>query len=308
MKSNSYIGLLDSDTILVKHPKTQRQVKLHRVIAMKTFQLKPSNIQGINHIPTAEKHKLVMQKYLDSIQKTYDSFDSLIAAAIEKEEVEKIKKLTTEKIKCEIELNRFRSEFTKNDVLINSPDSLLLPKTIEIYTIGGYVESLDNLDPENPVWVDHRARVFDNAKILDNSLVTENCIIYDNAKIVNSRVQNYARIHDDCYIESSNIKDLTEVKNNAVVKNCLLENASMVFESANITNCILNTGALCRGNSVVKNSIVLDTSQIQGDTEVTDCILEYRSCLLSGTHNNLNISDNIELETRISEGEIPRYW
>jgi NDP-sugar pyrophosphorylase family protein len=308
MKSNGYIGLLDNDTIIIRHPKENREIKLHRVIAMRTFQISPKSIQGITDTETAQKHKKLMQRYLDTIQKAYDSFDGLISNAMEKNDAEKVKKLATEKIKCEYELNRYRSEFTKNDKLLDNPDSLIIPKTIEIYTIGGYVESLDNLDPDNPVWVDHRARVFGNAKILDGSYVTENCLVYDNAEIVNSRIENYARIHDNCRIESSHIKDLVEIKHNAVVKNSLLENASMVFEESQIDNCILNTGALCRGKSWVTNSIIIDTAQIQGDSRVTGCVLENRSCILSGTHTDSNYNENLELETRISEGEIPRYW
>lgn len=308
MQSNGYIGLLDSDTILIKHPKKHREIRLHRIIALKTFQLKPTCIQGITDIETAKKHKQLIEKYLDSVKKTYDNFDSLIANAMEKNDNEKVKKLATEKIKCEHELNKLKSEYAKHDKLISDPDSLLNSKTIDIYTIGGYVESLDNLDPDNPVWIDHRGRVFDNAKILDNSHITENCLIFDDAVVINSRIEHYARIHDNAKIESSNIRDLVEIKNNAFVKNSVLENSSMVFENAKLDNCIMSTGTVCRGNSKIKNTIILDTSQIQGDSLVENCILENRSCLLNGEHIGVNFNETIELQSKTSEGEIPRYW
>jgi carbonic anhydrase/acetyltransferase-like protein (isoleucine patch superfamily) len=307
MQSNGYIGLLENDTILMRHPKNNTHVKLYRIIALKTFQLTRNSIQGITDTTTALKFKNLSKRLLTETQRRYESYDSMIENALQNKDIKKAEKLSIEKIKIESDMKRLTSEFRKHDYLLDNPEHLLQPKTIEIYTIGGYVQSLDNLDPHIPVWVDHRSRVFDNAKILDGSHITENCIIYDNAIVKNSRIENYVRIHDDAYIESSNIKDLSEVKNSANLKNCILENSALAFENAIVENTIITTGALCRGKSKTKNTLVLDMARIQGDSDVSNCLLQGMSCLLTGTHDGLNFDEDTELESRIGEGEISNF-
>lgn len=307
MQSNGYIGLLENDTILMRHPKNNTHVKLYRTIALKTFQLTRSSIQGITDIDTALKFKNLAKRSLTEIENRYSSYDSMIENALKNKDSKKAEKLLIEKTKIESDMKRLTSEFRKYDYLIENPEYLTQPKTIEIYTIGGYVQSLDNLDADNPVWVDHRSRVFDNAKILDGSHISENCIIYDNAVVKNSRIENYVRIHDNAYVESSNVKDLSEVKNSANIKNCVLENSALVFENANVENSIITTGALCRGASQTKNTLVLDMSRIQGDSVVSNCLLQGMSCLLNGVHEGLNFNEETELESRIGEGEISKF-
>ena len=183
------------------------------------------------------------------------------------------------------------------DLRILNNSNILDTKTIEKHTIGGYVESLDNLDPVNPVWVDHRARVFDSAKILNGSLVTESCVIFGNAEIDASRVKHYARVHGNAKVTKSTVKDLSEIKGDAKIFNCQVGNSAMVFENATVNDTILETGSCIRGNSIVINCILKDTAQIQGDSQVTNCKLGGRAVILEGNHENETFYEDYNLKT-----------
>lgn len=227
MVQNSYIGLLDKDTITIKHPITKQDVKLFRVISLKSFRL-----EIYNH---------------------------------------------------------------------ENPEEPIL-KPVKQFSIGGWVQSLDNLDTE-PVWVDHRVRVFDKAKIVSGSLVTENCLIFGNSVIESSRLENYCRIHGDAHVKNCKISDLTEVKGKTRIENSILKNSSMVFEDAIVENCELSVGSCIRGKAHVKFSKLTDTSQIQGDSQVSNCELSGRSVILTGVHENQNYfqDDNLKIDFFDSE-------
>jgi len=231
---------------------------------------------------------------LESIQ---DNLKVVIDDLNLQEEFRRVKELQSE-----LDVNSHKLESLKTlhedlSLKIENNRNILDTKTVEIHTIGGYVESIDNLDPTTPVWVGHRARVFDSAKILNGSLITESAVIYGNAQVDCSRVKHYARIHGNSKVVKSTIKDLSEIKGNAQLSNCQVSNSAMIFEDAVVSDSILETGSCIRGNAVVKQTILKDASQIQGKTEVLNCKLGGRAVLLEGQYQNQSFYEDYNIKT-----------
>lgn len=302
MLQNDYVGLLDADTIKVKHPITKKEIKLYRTIALKTFKLDRYDARILKQLDELKDKKLVTKNEIYELEQKQENFKVVISELTSKEEYRRVKELQSEYDLNENGLEKLQQTLDEINLLSENYQNILDTKVIEMHSIGGYVESLENLDPDNPVWVDHRCRVFDNAKILKGSLVTEGAVIFGNSIIESSRVRNYARIHGDAHIINSSIQDLTEIRGKSRVINTHVKNSAMIFENSRVEDCVLETGSCIRGNSYVKSSILKDTSQIQGDSEVINCKLSGRAVILNGNHQNESFYEDYNLKTE-SQGE-----
>jgi carbonic anhydrase/acetyltransferase-like protein (isoleucine patch superfamily) len=81
-------------------------------------------------------------------------------------------------------------------------------------TLGGYVESEDNLSQDGDCWVDDDAIVHGNARVFGNALVYGNARVYENA-----RVYGEARVHgDSCVHEEARVYENARVYGNARVR------------------------------------------------------------------------------------------
>jgi carbonic anhydrase/acetyltransferase-like protein (isoleucine patch superfamily)/uncharacterized coiled-coil protein SlyX len=297
MVQNDYVGLLDADFIQIKHPVTKETVKLYRVIALKSFKLDRYDSVILDELNKFTDKRDQLLQNINDLKSKQENLNQVIQDLQLQEEFRKVKEHQSELDKNSKQLEFLTNEFEDVDLKIQNSKSILDTKTIELHTIGGYVESIDNLDPDVPVWVDHRARVFDSAKILNGSLVSESCVIYGNAEINASRVRHYARIHGNAKILKSTIKDLSEIKGNVVLTNCQVGNSAMVFEDAVVNNTILETGSCVRGQANVDRSILKDASQIQGNSQVINCKLSGRAVILDGMHQNETLYEDYNLKT-----------
>jgi carbonic anhydrase/acetyltransferase-like protein (isoleucine patch superfamily) len=297
MVQNNYVGLLDVDTINVKHPITKKTVKLYRTISLKTFKLDRYDSAILSELASYEIEKSNIEKQINELAIKQENLNSVINDLRLTEEFKRVKEFESELHLNSKLLEDLNLKLEDVNLNIENNKNILDTKTIEIHTIGGYVESIDNLDPDNPVWVDHRARVFDNAKILNGSLVTESSVIFGNSEIDASRIKNYARIHGNSKITKSTVKGLSEIKGNVKLFNCQVSNSAMIFEHADVSNTILETGSCIRGNAVVDRSILKDTSQIQGNSQVVNCKLGGRAVILEGEHSNASFYEDYNLKT-----------
>jgi carbonic anhydrase/acetyltransferase-like protein (isoleucine patch superfamily) len=297
MIKNDYVGLLDADFIQIKHPVTKQSVKLYRVIALKTFKLDRYDSVILDELNKFTESRDRILQEINELKSKQENLNQVITDLQLQEEFRKVKEHQSELEKNSKHLEILETEFEDLDLKIQNNKNILDTKTIELHTIGGYVESIDNLDPDIPVWVDHRARVFDSAKILNGSLVSESCVIYGNAVINASRVRHYARIHGNAKLLKSTVKDLSEIKGNVVLTNCQVGNSAMIFEDAVVNNTILETGSCIRGQANVDRSILKDASQIQGNSEVKNCKLSGRAVILNGVHHNETLYEDYNLKT-----------
>lgn len=167
---------------------------------------------------------------------------------------------------------------------------------VEKYSVGGYVQSLKNIDSETLNWIDGKAKVFDNAFISSGTYVNNNALIFGNAKVSHSRVINYARICGDSNVTDTLITDLAEIRGSSTVVGSELYNSSLIFEKANATDCKLYNGANLRGNSVSKSCTLYDTSEIGGNANAENCILTGGAYFKNDIHLNETIDRDLELK------------
>lgn len=302
MKQNSYIGLLDKDTITIKHPQTKKDIKLYRVISLKSFKLDNFDKLGQEKLEFAQKKLLELENSLKNLRNRHEDLKLVHEKSVLQENFQESKEFVKEIDKVLFDIQETENLIVDAQKHVIQCQDSIQSRTIKVHTIGGWVQSLDNLDNE-PVWVDHRSRVFDNAKIVSGSLVTESSVIYGNAVIESSRVKHYARIHGNTHVKDSFVLDLSEVKGNAIVEKCTINNSSMIFENAKVFNTILSVGSCIRGNSNVQDSILQDTSQIQGDSTVSNCTLSGRYVIESGNHSNERFYKDDNLKTYYEETE-----
>lgn len=297
MIENSYVGLLDSDTIVVKHPITKRDVKLYRIIALKSFRLDRFDSNTIDLIDKYEKEFVNFQLEFESLKIQQEDLQTVIEKFTAEGEHAKVKEHTNTLTPISKRVYELENELNEVKSKLDHYRSIAEKRTIEVHSIGGYVQSIDNLDSDFPVWVDHRSRVFDNAKILNGSLITESCVIFGDAVVNASRLKNYARVHGKSEVSNSYLEGLCEVKGNVKLTRCQLSNSAMVFEDAVVENCILSTGTCIRGKSNVIDSMLTDASQIQGDSIVKNCKLSGRYVIMEGEHINQSYFEDYNLKT-----------
>jgi len=303
MVQNEYIGLLDSDTIVFKHPITKKDTKLYRVISMKTFKLDRYDSEILSELKSLQEKKDTNQLIISDLNEEIQNLSQVIDELTLKEEFKRVNELRNDIQNKEKLLENLNSILDDLNLKIENCKNIMDTRTIEIHTIGGYAQSIDNFDSENPVWLGNRSRIFDDAKLLNGSLVTESALLFGNSKIECSRIKNYARIHGNCQIVKSTLQDLCEVKGNAKLTNTQVKNSAMIFENAIVTNTILETGAFIRGNCSVNNSILKDASQIQGDSYVDNCRLSGRYVITEGNHSNQSYYEDYNLKTEFYSNE-----
>lgn len=297
MIQNDYIGLLDSDTIVFKHPVTKKDTKLYRVIAMKTFKLDRYDAQILNELKLLKEKFGLKENVISDLQEEIENISKVIDDLTLQEEFKRVNELRKDlQVKQKL-FEELSSDIEDVKLKIANCENIKDTRTIEIHTIGGYAQSIDNFDPKNPVWIGNRARIFDSAKLLNGSLITESAMIFGDAKVDCSRIKNYARVHGNAEVIKSTLQDLCEVKGNVKLTNTQVSNSAMIFEGATVSDSILETGACIRGNCVVNKCILKDASQIQGDSEVINCKLSGRYVILEGRHINQSYYEDYNLKT-----------
>lgn len=178
--------------------------------------------------------------------------------------------------------------------------------TIPIYSIGGYVESLDNIDDETaPCWIDNRSRVFGNAIIKDGSYISDNCIVYGDAVVSKSNLKNYVRIHGTSEVIDSELSGLSEIKGSPKIERCTISNSAMIFENPLVTDTHMDVGSCIRGNAHVIGSTLTHTSKIQGESIVYNCKLENQTVISEGEWKDQTFSQVVQMkEERGQDSEI----
>lgn len=169
-------------------------------------------------------------------------------------------------------------------------------KHIKKYDIGGYVESIENIDPTNPVWVDNTARIFDSAKILNGSYIRNVALVYENATVIGSEVADHCRVHGSSIIENSKILNLSEIRDGAKIQNSEIRKSSKISGNAQISDSIFNIAASAAGDCIVKNSTISDVSEIRGTAIVSNCKYSGRVVREADEWNNETIDKEIKLE------------
>ncbi len=171
-------------------------------------------------------------------------------------------------------------------------------------TIGGFVESLDNIDSDTYNWLDHRARVFGKAKISHGTYMTESSAVFDNADVRGSRLKNYSRVYNDAVVIDSQLNDLVEVRDNSSLINCKMYNSSMTFKNANLNDCTMKMGSSVRGDAILVNCQLNDTCQVGGTAKLVSCELFNDARVFDGEHRDESFDDEQILHSEVFGGEL----
>lgn len=173
-----------------------------------------------------------------------------------------------------------------------------LNRTIEKYEIGGYVESIRNLDPDFPVWINNTGRVFDNAVLLDGSVMNNNCMVFGDAEVTNSKISGNSRIYGNAKVTNSIVADLASIKDNAIVTNCEIINSPLIKDDCELVDCMVHTGVTFGGGAKATNCTIGDTSIIRGTTILDGCTISGHVVLTEGNHDGITLHKEIDVKAR----------
>ena len=167
-------------------------------------------------------------------------------------------------------------------------------------TLGGFVESEDNLSHKDRCWI------YDNAEILGKAKVYDNAKIYDFVRIFDN-----AKVYDNAIISGNSV-----VCDNAIVyHNAMVCNNAQVYDNAKVHGrTIICDNARVYGNAhvydyamIYDNAKVYDNAQIYSHAEIfgnakvygNGSVSEYMSIKFADVNCSLinNILENIRCQT-----------
>ena len=176
---------------------------------------------------------------------------------------------------------------TLNNITLRRIRALKDFGTIKKGTLGGYIESDNNLSHNGTAWIHDNAKVFGDALITDDAHVHRNAIIKDKTLI-----------EDDAFVtDNAIIQDHASVSDSAIIR----DNARIYNNASVYGNALIQDKASISGNAQIYEYAV-----ITGTSQVTDNTLVYGKATLRGNvivTGNAQIKDNANLydHVRISE-------
>ena len=143
---------------------------------------------------------------------------------------------------------------------------------VEKGTIGGFVESEDNLSQEGDCWVYDNAKVYGNAKVSNDARVEDESCVFGNAGVFGDAViSNMAKVYENAKVyKSAWIQDASKVHGDAEISGRVtVREDSDIFGHACITGDSLIYDSLVYGNATVKgDSIISSGAKILGYTVI----------------------------------------
>ena len=122
------------------------------------------------------------------------------------------------------------------------------PPIVEEGSLGGYIESENNLSHIGKAWIKDNAKVLGNSKVLDNAMVSENAIVRDNAMLIhNATASGNAIVCGDSSVEN----------NSSIYGDAMILGASTICGDSDI----LDKSKIC--DSSIENSIIFDDAIIE---------------------------------------------
>lgn len=124
-------------------------------------------------------------------------------------------------------------------------------------TLGGWIESEENLSQEGDCWVGDNAKVFDEARVYEDAHVMDNAIIRD-----------YAKIHGKalCF-GNAMVRGSAEVYDGATLSGkAFVSHDAKVYGYAKVRH----DAAVIDKAKVYGNSIIRDSARIYGTAEICD--------------------------------------
>lgn len=156
------------------------------------------------------------------------------------------------------------------------------------HTLGGYVESADNLDSNDNSWIGGNAQVFGNAVVTGNSLVDVDSVVYgsDNnapCTIIHSMITNNAIVTGTSTITNSILSIRAGVSGNAIINDTRMRGSSVIMSKGNLTvrGCNLSDIAYIKAQGLVDACTLSDAG---GISSIDNSTLTVTHCNISGTY------------------------
>lgn len=174
---------------------------------------------------------------------------------------------------------------------------------IESGTIGGFIESEDNLSHDGGSWVMNNARVYGNAQVYEdacvygnawvfrNALVYENALVYGNARVFgNVQVYGNARVSGSAWVSGN-----AQVYGDALVFGdahvygdaCVSGNAqvyenSQVFGNAQVYEnaCVSGNAHICKNAAISSNEDYIVVKGVSGEQTPLTFFLTNKSTIM----------------------------
>ena len=169
-------------------------------------------------------------------------------------------------------------ELTDNFIRLDDKTTLYRIRALKDFnnikegTIGGFVESEDNLSQEGDCWVYDNAKVYGNAKISNDARVEDESCVFGNAEVFGDAVvSNMAKVYENAKVyKSAWIQDASKAHGDAEISGRVtVREDSDIFGHACVTGDSLIYDALVYGNATVKgDSIISSGAKILGYTVI----------------------------------------
>ena len=176
--------------------------------------------------------------------------------------------------------------------------STIIPK----YSIGGYIESIENLSTDDESWVGGNAKIFGGAVVTMDSLVTDDAIVYGNVVVektyiggVNRTFSNDTSTNSNFRIHNSIFTDKSVVEGigNSLIMNVVATNSALLKRNIGVLDTVITGGSFIV-ESTVNNSKLFNVSGIKRST-ISNCNLFERFTYVDTTASDETNSSFIEL-------------
>ena len=218
-------------------------------------------------------HKGIYHGDADSQYKTFNQLSALVGFDVESD----VKEFLDDSDEM---WENWKYRLLKNDTITYRGHTLYRIQAKQTFTcndigiaegsLGGYIESPDNLDFENSAhtcWVDDNAKVYGNAQVIEFSYVGENAIISGNAV-----VDYLARVTGNAVISgNAQIKGMSHIYGNArVSKGAWILGQAEVYDNAIVTGAsTVADYAKVGGYAVLENKAqVFESAIISGNAHI----------------------------------------
>lgn len=134
-------------------------------------------------------------------------------------------------------------------------------------TLGGFIESEDNLSHKGDCWIAGNAAVYDNSKVTDNawvggsariygnSVIHKNCSIVGSPRIINSEIRGNSRVSGEAIINNSSLHNYTSVTGNAELYYARIYGLSTVKDFATVSNTDIEGDACISGKVWIRKGL-----------------------------------------------------
>lgn len=139
--------------------------------------------------------------------------------------------------------------------------------------LGGYVQSMANLNFRGSAWIYDNAKVYGNASIRDRAKVKQNAMIYDRAIISDSAVvSGDSKVYGDAIIQANAYVD----KNSRVTGRAIITGDATVTENSHIHGSAhISDQTLVKGKSLIYGRARIRNTAIIKNMALSDGIIEY---------------------------------